>query len=202
MLDWFRPNRIRVRRYGKTSSARVYANLRLAEYCSALGAKRVLNVGAKPEAGDKQGRTYEDYFPGADFRTIDLAPFDHPRHREVDVMSPPEDLGEYDLVLCMSMLEHVDRPWLAAPHITRMVRPGGHLFVSMPWFYPVHEGPGFGDHWRATPSAMTFLFDQMEAIRHDYYPSVIKVVHDRKRYWNDPNSTASGFAMLLRRPIS
>ncbi|WP_425466582.1 class I SAM-dependent methyltransferase [Pelagibacterium montanilacus] len=131
---------------------------------------------------------------------MDLGEADHPRHRKVDLMALPEDIGQYDLVLAMSLVEHIDKPWVAAPNIMRLVRPGGYLYIAMPWFYPVHEGPYYGDHWRSTPSGMVHLFEGMEVVKTDYYPSSLAAVRDRATYWNDPNSTASGFSMLMRKP--
>lgn len=178
---------------------REYQNAYLRSYCGALAAPRVLNLGAKPDDPDKQGNVYEDYFPKSEFLTLDLGPDDHPRHIHGDLMNPP-DIGQFDLVLAMSVIEHIDRPWKAAPHITNLIKPGGYLYIAMPFFYPVHEGPYYGDHWRATPSAMKFLFDQLEIVRSDLYPSSIKVVRDRKRYWKDIRNSYTGFSMLLRKP--
>jgi SAM-dependent methyltransferase len=181
---------------------RRHQNKFLREYGRDLRPASVLNLGAKPDAGDKEGSTYERYFPDAEFLTMDLGPSDHPRHRQADLMAlADESLGQHDLVLAMSLIEHIDRPWVAAPNITRLVKPGGHLYVAMPFFYPVHEGPYYGDHWRATPSALGFLFEGLEPVRHDYYPSSLTVVADRSTYWNDPNSTAAGFSMLLRKAL-
>ncbi|RWC02347.1 MAG: methyltransferase domain-containing protein [Mesorhizobium sp.] len=192
-------NRIWIFGRGRTTVLRKHVNRCLKDFCSPLGAKTVLNLGAKPNHIDKEGRVYEDYFPGADFRTLDLAPHDDPRHIHGDLMDLPADAGTYDLVIANSVIEHIDRPWVAAPNITGLVRPGGHLFIAMPWFYPVHEGPYFGDHWRATPSGMRFLFGDMKEIRHDFSPSSIIAVWDRKKYWNKTNSTSAGFCMLMRR---
>jgi 2-polyprenyl-3-methyl-5-hydroxy-6-metoxy-1,4-benzoquinol methylase len=115
-------------------------------------------------------------------------------------MAIHESIPTYELVLAMSVIEHIDRPWMAAPNIVRLVKPGGHLYIAMPFIYPVHEGPYFGDHWRARPSAMPFLFEGMDVVRYDHYPTSVASVRDRKRYWNDPNACAAGFSMLMRRP--
>lgn len=179
---------------------RHHVNFCLREMCAPLKPKTVLNVGAHPDDSDKEGRKYEDYFPGANFRTLDLEPDSNARHIQGDLMRPPIGLGHFDLVIANSVLEHVDRPWLAAPHITKMVKPGGHLFICMPWFYPVHEGPHFGDHWRSTVSGMRILFDELVEIEHRYSSSSVKVVHDRRKYWNEANSAAAGFCLLMQRP--
>jgi SAM-dependent methyltransferase len=184
----------------KTSIQRSHANQCLRDFCGNLGAKAVLNIGARPSASDKEGEIYEAYFPHAEFHTFDLVSYDHPRHRQGNLMLPPADLGTFDLVLAMSVIEHIDRPWVAAPKISKLVNPGGHLFIAMPWMYPIHEGPCFGDHWRSTPSGMVLLFDELVEVRRDYAPSSIVAVADRPAYWNDPNSAACGFCMLMHRP--
>ncbi|MFC5067316.1 methyltransferase domain-containing protein [Flaviflagellibacter deserti] len=160
----------------------------------------MINIGDRPDAPDKEGSTYEAYFPKAGFRTLDLASHDHPRHIAGDLMTG-QDFGSYDLVLLMSVIEHIDRPWIAAKNITKMIRPGGHLYIAMPFFYPVHEGPYYGDHWRARATAMPFLFPDLVVVNSDEHPSAIRTVRDRRMYWNNPGSTSAGFSMLMRRPL-
>lgn len=183
----------------QVSIFREHQNKYLKEYTADIPRDRVLNLGAKPNEKDKEGSTYEAYFPGAEFRAFDLGPHPDPRHTQGDIMAPPAGLGSFDLVLAMSVIEHIDRPWLAAPHMVSLVRPGGHLYIAMPFFYPVHEGKYYGDHWRATPSGMRFLFDGMEEVRHDLYPSSIATIKDRKNYWEDPMNSYAGFSMLMRK---
>ena len=200
MFSFQRPEHITVRRYGRTSLFRKHQNRDLREYCSELPANSVLNLGAKPDDTDKEGGTYEDYFAHAKFYTLDLGSNEHPRHIHADLMNLPEGMSTYDVVLVMSVIEHIDRPWKASPQIESLIKPGGYLYIAMPFFYPVHEGPYYGDHWRATPSAMKFLFENLIEIRHDIYPSSIRSVRDRKTYWNKPNACAAGFSMLMRKP--
>lgn len=201
-MFWSKTNdhKIKIERFGGVSLFRKEQNRYLREYCSKLGALSILNLGAKPNDPDKEGNTYEAYFPDSAFRTLDLGPCDDPRHFCDDLMSPSLNIGTYDLVLAMSVIEHIDRPWLAATEITKLIRPGGYLYVAMPFFYPVHEGPYYGDHWRCTPSGMGFLFDQLKQVRCNYYPTSIKVIKDRNLYWNNPHSCAAGFSMLMQRP--
>ena len=47
------------------------------------------------------------------------------------VCQPIEEYeGAYDLVTCMEMLEHVSEPQLVIEHCTRLLKPGGYLFLS------------------------------------------------------------------------
>lgn len=185
---------------GRTSVFRRCVNRHLRDLCVPLKPQTVINLGAYPDDRDKEGSTYEAYFPGATFRTFDTRMHADPRHIQGDLMDPPAGIGTFDLVIANSVIEHIDRPWKAAPCIAGLVRPGGHLFVAMPWFYPVHEGKGYGDHWRATPSGVRFLFEGLEEVRTEVVPSTVVAVADRKTYWNDRDSAASGFSILMRKP--
>jgi SAM-dependent methyltransferase len=184
----------------RTSIHRIEQNHWLRELCVPLAPRSVINLGAEPDASDKEGKRYCDYFPDAEFKTLDQRPHDDPRYLQGDLMKPMAHLGTFDLVICMSVLEHVERPWLAAPNITDIVAPGGHLFISMPWFYPVHEGRDFGDFWRARPAGVELLFEELELVREEIFSSALLVVRDRRKYWRDPDATAAGSILLFRKP--
>lgn len=46
-----------------------------------------------------------------------------------------------DAVVLLEVLEHLRRPREALREIARVLRPGGRLFLSMPFLYPVHDAP-------------------------------------------------------------
>lgn len=76
----------------------------------------------------------------------------------------PERLfNRFDVIFCISILEHVTKPQVAAEHLMSMLRPGGKLIGYVPWLFPYHSGQGMGkneyeDYWRFSPSALTLLF--------------------------------------------
>jgi SAM-dependent methyltransferase len=47
----------------------------------------------------------------------------------------------FDTVLSTQVWEHVEDPGRAAREAFRVLRPGGHLVVTVPFFYPTHEAP-------------------------------------------------------------
>ncbi len=49
--------------------------------------------------------------------------------READAAHLPFELGEFDLVCERAVLHHVPRPELVLAEMTRVARPGGHIFV-------------------------------------------------------------------------
>lgn len=46
-----------------------------------------------------------------------------------------------DTVILLEVLEHLKRPQDALCEISRVLRPGGSLLLSMPFLYPIHDAP-------------------------------------------------------------
>lgn len=46
-----------------------------------------------------------------------------------------------DAVLCFEVAEHVTDPYRLVSEIKRVLRPGGRVFLSMPFLYPIHDAP-------------------------------------------------------------
>ena len=65
-----------------------------------------------------------------------------------------------DLVICCSVLEHVSRPWIAAENIAKLVKPGGRLYMSVPWVWKFHAYPD--DYWRFSWRGIQVLFPGFE----------------------------------------
>lgn len=60
-----------------------------------------------------------------------------------------------DVVVITEVLEHVADTWRAFAELARIVRRGGHLVITIPFFYPLHEEPH--DFVRLTPHAIRTL---------------------------------------------
>ena len=60
---------------------------------------------------------------------------------------PFED-ASFDTILCTEVLEHTREPWRVMAEFARLLRPGGHVLISVPFIYPLHEKPH--DYWRFT----------------------------------------------------
>jgi len=114
----------------------------------------VLDVGA----GDAP---YRELFDHCDYRTSDWDQSPHERVSEIDFLAPAETLPiddqSADAVLCTQVLEHVARPGVVLGELARVLRPGGSLFLSVPFVWELHELPR--DFWRFTPASLDQLLN-------------------------------------------
>ena len=68
-------------------------------------------------------------------------------------------IGTFDLVICCSVLEHVQDPWSLANGITKHLKPGGRLYVAVPWTWRFHAYPD--DYWRFSWRGIETLFPEI-----------------------------------------
>ncbi len=111
--------------------------------------ERVLEIGSRGKP------SYGRYFPnrvGIDIREGD----------GVDVVASVYELpfknAEFDMVLCISVLEHLEYPSRAIKEMERVLRVGGRIIVSVPFMFPIHDSPD--DYWRFTKFGLKKLFSK------------------------------------------
>lgn len=61
-----------------------------------------------------------------------------------------------DIVYCIAVLEHVRRPWIVADEIFRVLHPGGHIVLELPFLNVIHDEH---DYFRFTDKGIRSLFD-------------------------------------------
>lgn len=63
-----------------------------------------------------------------------------------------------DTVLLLDVLEHLAQPELALAEACRVLRPGGHVVLTLPFVYPMHDQPF--DYQRLTEHGLRFRLQQ------------------------------------------
>ncbi len=115
----------------------------------------VLEVGSKDYGSTS---TFRDFYAGNEYVGVDMS-----EGRGVDVVLDLTQStgtlgdGRFALGICCSVLEHVEKPWLFAVNLTRLIRPGGLLYMSVPWVWRYHAYPD--DYFRFSHRGIISLFD-------------------------------------------
>lgn len=83
--------------------------------------------------------------------------------KDVDVVmdltktTEPLEPNFFDLIICCSVLEHVDAPWLFANNINKLSSKGGLLYIAVPFVWRFHGYPN--DYFRYTHNGIKKLFN-------------------------------------------
>ena len=118
------------------------------------------------------------------YRDLDIEAVDIPDTIVADITDCRAEIPDesFDVVLSCDVFEHIDRPWLAAAEIARMLRPGGIAITRTVWAWRNHPCPI--DYWRFSPECLEFLFAPLECLEKGYDLS--------ERRWDYPGFWADG----------
>lgn len=139
--------------------------LRIGEHIKGLLAEAGVTEGRILEIGGRSN-PYSDFFPGFEYVCLDLTETG-PGVLLGDITNCPEIESEsFDVILSVDVFEHIQEPWLAAPEIVRLLRPGGFTYHSTLFSWRYHPCPV--DFWRYTPDALNFLFRDLDRLAGDF----------------------------------
>lgn len=100
--------------------------------------------------------------------TLDLNDFGDYPDILGDVCSPFPDwmAGRYDAVVALAILEHVYDPPAAVANFRKALRPGGELFLYVPWMWRYHAPPDlmFQDYQRLSRDGLAYLLRDFEEV--------------------------------------
>lgn len=128
----------------------------------------VLEVGSK-EYGSTS--SFRDFYAGSEYVGVDMS-----EGQGVDVVvdlartSSPLPDAHFALAICCSVLEHVRQPWRFATNLSRVVRPGGRLYLSVPWVWRYHAYPD--DYFRFSRNGVRALFEDFDWAHESYSTNV------------------------------
>lgn len=102
------------------------------------------------------------YFPNV--VNLEIAPY-----MSTDVLGVGEDLPfrdeVFDAVFSLAVLEHVRDPFRCAAEIVRVLKPGGRLYVVVPFMQHYH---GYPHHYfNMTKQGLARLFESLETLEHE-----------------------------------
>jgi SAM-dependent methyltransferase len=104
---------------------------------------------------------YKQLFAHARYESADFELVDKPYAKSTYVCNlekiPVED-GRFDFVVLNQVLEHLPDPRLVLVELNRVLKPGGRMIYSGPFFYEEHEQPY--DFYRYTQFGLRELFQK------------------------------------------
>ena len=74
-----------------------------------------------------------------------------------DLEDRPEErlMSSFDMVISCSVLEHVHQPHLACKNLFDVLKPGGLMYLSLPWVWRYHKYPD--DYHRFHASSLDYM---------------------------------------------
>lgn len=132
-----------------TRTRKFYYN-RLRDIAPGFEGKRVLEIGSGKQVKGQEAYSAVHIFDKvAEFRQTDLNPAFG--HEPLDITTM-DIKAEYDLILCLNVLEHVYDFQIAVKNLHAALADGGHLIVAVPFAFPLHDEPH--DFYRYTEFAL------------------------------------------------
>jgi SAM-dependent methyltransferase len=129
---------------------------------------------------------YRELFTHTSYTTCDWDQSIYSPDVPPDIVSPADQIPvedeSFDAVLCTEVLEHVPAPWEVLSEFHRIVRPGGAVWITVPFTWPLHEQPH--DYYRYTKFGLHSLleragFSQVDVVPlTDAFSTLSQLVHD------------------------
>lgn len=123
-------------------------------FIASCNGKKCLQIGVKKNIGKKFGPHW-----------VSVDKYD--MHTFIDYNYDIHDLkfenDSFEAVVCWSILEHIPYPEKAVGELYRVLKPGGKIWVQLPFLFPYHEAPK--DYWRVTPDGLRIWMENFNEIR-------------------------------------
>jgi SAM-dependent methyltransferase len=127
---------------------------------------RILNVGA---GSDSALYRYDKRLRNSEYHTLEPTGAGNPTYT-ADARNMPEVPSEsYDWVIANAVLEHVDDMHAVVREITRVLKPDGCVYLSVPFHNDLHFTRSYGDYWRVSPFGFKKLLGPDYAIEEFEY---------------------------------
>lgn len=112
------------------------------------------------------GAGYDPYrylFPGAkEYVRLDIKPIPGITDIVGDALALPFAADKFDCIFSSEVLEHLSDPFRFAHEVTRVLKPGGMVLLTVPFMFHQHGDPH--DFWRPTDQGLAELFKHFSRI--------------------------------------
>lgn len=133
----------------------IWINIKLFDYLNkCVPSDIILNLGSGVGQFDK--------YVNDDLKFINM---DIQEHKDISLLGDAHFLpfkdGALDAVYSNAVLEHVEKPWIVARELYRVLKPGGKIFINVPFLNVIHD---VHDYFRFTDKGLESLFSDFEKI--------------------------------------
>jgi SAM-dependent methyltransferase len=140
--------------------SRRWVEAQLSELAAELRSARILEIGSGRQDMGEDAYSFRHLFDDSnEFVQSDVDPAYG--HVVVDVTTM-DYADEWDVILCVSVLEHVADVASAVGRIHAALRPGGRAVIVAPMCFPYHDEPY--DFWRFTEHGVRHLLRDFDAV--------------------------------------
>jgi SAM-dependent methyltransferase len=138
---------------------RPWVKRNLEQFAQGLTGKRILEIGSGRQDLGQDAFSFRALFDSSnEFVQSDVAP--EFGHEVVDVRTMEYE-KEFDVILCLYVLEHVYEVEHAVESMHRALTPGGAAVIVVPHLYPYHDEPT--DYWRFTEHALRRMLEPFDS---------------------------------------
>jgi len=120
---------------------------------------------------------YRFLFPNAkQYIRLDIQPIPGITDVVGDALALPFEAGHFDCIFASEVLEHLSDPFLFAREVTRVLKPGGSVILTVPFLFHKHDDPH--DFWRPTDQGLTELFKHFSKVAVEPLGNTLHVISD------------------------
>jgi SAM-dependent methyltransferase len=139
--------------------SRRWGDRMVARFASDLRNQTILELGSgRQDLGEDAYSVRRFFHPSNEFIQSDVVP--EYGHRLIDVTEMDLE-AEFDVILCLNVLEHVFDYSKAVDNMHRALKEDGRLVIFVPMLYPLHDEPF--DYWRFTEHSLRRLLSSFES---------------------------------------
>lgn len=107
---------------------------------------------------------YRNLFSGAKrYITLDIMKIEKIIDVIGDTLTLPFVESSFDCIFASEVMEHLSNPFLFVENITRVLKPGGTLVITIPFMFHYHADPY--DYWRPTGKSLQQLFSSFSEFK-------------------------------------
>lgn len=125
---------------------------------------------------------------------------------DVDVVADAHKLSDvfrprsFDVVLAVSVWEHLMRPWVAMEEVSKILRPGGMVYIETHQTFPIHGYPS--DFYRFSDRALRVMAnDAMLAVEDTAYSYPARIIPPKEvTRWNPAAEAYLNVGVYARKP--